>query len=180
MNALADRITSELQRLVGRPFTDCRRVCNLHIFEFGPKQKRVNRKGQVVELAETRIHVSCPWRVVQQGRILFGSDDLYWPADDAIPLDDFDWHKHNSVLDVASREWLGQHRDAPLKVISAAGNDCGGFRIQLEESVLFEAFPCSSPSRDYSEHWSLLDDRSGGTYLEVTANGIEEQDEPLE
>lgn len=180
MNGLADRITFELQRLVGQPFTDCWRVSNMQIFEFGPQRDIVNRKGQVVQAADIKIHVQCPWRVVREGRILFGSRDLLWPADHRVPLDDFDYDKHQTVLDVLKSQWFDEHRKAPLKVIGVSGDDYGGFRIELGGSVFLEVFPCKSGPREGSEHWRLLDNRSDGPHFVVTPYGIEREDEPPE
>lgn len=178
MRTLADRITDELQVLIGKPMGDCWRATNMQIFEFGPRHKFVNRKGEEVEGSDVRLHVQCRWRMVDAARILFGRDDLLRPADEAISLDDFDWDKGDSILDVVQRNWFAGLRAAPLHVVNATGDTYGGFRISFERDVALEAFPCDSDRGEYHEHWRLLGHRSDGTHFVITGYGIE--DDPHE
>lgn len=174
MTTLADRITTELQVLIGEPMSDCWRAANMQIFEFGPRHKWVNRKGEEVEGGDLRLHVQCRWRIVDAARIVFGRDDLLRPADENVSLDDFDWDKDDSVLDVVKRDWFAQRRTAPLHVVNATGDIYGGFRITLEQDVVLEAFPCDSERGEYSEHWRLLGHRSNGSHFVITGYGIED------
>jgi hypothetical protein len=126
---LASLISAELRVLVGQPIADCWRAANMAIFEFGPRQRIVNRKGDEVEVAELRLHVQCRWRVVDTAGIISGSDDINYPADENVSLDEFDWDEQESVLDIRRREWITQSRDIALKVTGVAGDAYGGVRI---------------------------------------------------
>src|SRR4030042_7067785 len=117
MSELAHHISVELRVLIGQRIVDCWRVANMAVFEFGPRQRIVNSKGEEVEVSELRLHVQCRWRMVDEAGILFGSDALNYPADENVPLEDFDWDKQDSVLDIRRREWFIQNRDRALKVI---------------------------------------------------------------
>ena len=174
MTTLAGRITAELQVLIGEPLSDCWRVSNMPIFEFGPRHKFLNRKGEEVEGSDLRLHLQCRWRIVDAERILFGRDDILRPADENISPDDFDWDEDDSVFDVVRRKWFAERRSVPLHVVSATGDIYGGFRITLEQDVVLEAFPCDSNRGEYSEHWSLLNDRSEGSYFVVMGYGVED------
>ena len=146
----------------------------MQIFEFGPKKKFLNRKGEEVEGSELRLHVQCRWRFVDATRIVFARDDLLRPADQAISVEDFDWDKEDSVLDVVQRLWFVNHRDHPLKVVQVRGDVYGGCRIDLEEQFTLELFPCDSDRGEYSEHWRLLGHRSDGSHFVVNGQGIAE------
>lgn len=172
MGTLADRISDELRVLVGQPISDGWRVANMQIFEFGPLRKRINRKGEEVESGELKLHIQCRWRMVDRTRILFARDDLLRPADESISLDDFDWDKQESKLDVVNRAWFAEHHTKPLCVISASGDDYGGFRLALEENVALEVFPCDSNRGEYSEHWRLLGHRKDGSHFVIDGNGV--------
>lgn len=176
MSTLSERIESEMQVLLGQPLSGCWRVSNMQIFEFGPQRKYLNRKGEQVQGSDFRLHVQCRWRVVDGVQILFARDDLLHPANEATPIDDFDWDKEASVLDVAQRSWFDTHRANPLKVVQVAGDQYGGCRIDLEENVTLELFPCDSGRGEYSEHWRLLGHRQDGTHFVVTGDGIERDD----
>ena len=174
MNALADQITAELRVLIGEPMSDCWRAANMQVFEFGPVHKFVNRKGEEVEGSNLELHVQCRWRMVDRTRILFARDDLLRPANKDIPLDDFDWDKDESVLDVVQREWFAEHRVAPFHVINATGDIYGGCQIELKDHVFLELFPCDSDRGEYSEHWRLLGHNSDGSHFVVTGYGVED------
>jgi hypothetical protein len=173
MISLADRITDELQVLVGKPVSDCWRVANMQVFGFGPLHKYLNRKGVEVEGTDLRLHVQCRWRLVDAEGIIFGSNDLLRPADESVSLESFDWDKDASVLDVVQQMWLAERRAAPLDVVSASGDIYGGFRIGLARHVVLEAFPCGCDRGEPSEHWRLLGHRAGGHHFVVTTHGIE-------
>ncbi len=174
MTILADRITVELQVLIGEPMSDCWRAADMQIFEFGPMHKFINREGEEVEHSDLSLHVQCPWRIVDAVQIMFGYDDLHRPADKNTSLDDFDWDKDDSVLDVVQRNWFAKRRTAPLHVVNVTGDIYGGFRITLEQDVVLEALPCDSRRGEYSEHWRLLGHRSDGSHFVVTGYGIED------
>jgi hypothetical protein len=173
MNGLAERITAELWVLVGEPISDCWRAANMQVFEFGPAKKYRNRKGDEVEGSDLKLHVQCPWRMVDGSQILFARDDLLRAANQDIPIDEFDWDKDDSVLDIVQRQWFEDHRAAPLKVVHVAGDQYGGCQIRLEGGMLLELFPCDSDRGEYSEHWRLLDDRRDSYHFVVTGYGVE-------
>lgn len=173
MVTLAQRITEELQTLVGKPLWDSFRATNMQIFEFGTRQPIVNRKGEEVEVGEVTLHVQCRWRIVDSDQILFGRDDLNYPADDSIPLEEFDWDKDKSVLDVKLRTWFEQRVAAPPKVVNVQGDMYGGFQVQLEHGLRLDAFPCDSCRGEYSEHWRLRGHRPDQSHFVVTGDGVE-------
>lgn len=173
MESLADRITSELQVLIGQPIGDCWRAANMQVFEFGPRRQRQNRKGEVVEVSDIRLHIQCRWRFMDTQSILFGRDDLNYPADETTPPEQFDWDKADSVLDVAQREWFDKHRPLRPMVQEVQGDAYGGFRIALAGGFALECFPCDSRRGEYSEHWRLLGHRADGSHFVVTGDGIE-------
>jgi len=148
----------------------------MQIFEFGPRRRVVNRQGQEIEVSQFALHVQCRWRMLHRSKILFGGDDLDYPADETMSLDDFDWDTHESALDVKRRRWFAEHYDLPVHVVSVSGDDCGGFRIMLERGFALEAFPCDSRRGEYSEHWRLLGHRPDDSHFVVTGYGVEGED----
>ena len=172
MATLVDQITCELQTLIGRPLGGCWRAVNMQIFEFGPRRRIRNRKGEMVEVGEIGLHIQCRWRFVDGRSILFGRDDLNYPADARIDPEEFDWDKDRSVLDVKLRAWLETHRPAPV-VEAVAGDLYGGFRISLTGGFALECFPCDSRRGEYSEHWRLLRHHGDGSHFVVTGDGVE-------
>lgn len=177
MSTLADRITTELRVLLGQPLADCWRMANMQIFEFGPRRCIVNREGVEVEVSELKLHVQCRRRLVDGSQILFARDDLNLPADEAVPIEDFDWDKHESMLDVTQRQWFERPRDVLPKVVGVRGDVYGGFQVELEGGFVLEVFPCDSARGEYSEHWRLLGHRADGSHFVVTGYGIEAEDD---
>ncbi len=181
MTGLAERISAELRVLIGEPISVCWRAANMQVFEFGRPKTFLNRKGEQVEGSDLRLHVQCRWRMVDGCRILFARDDLLRPANEDIPIDEFDWDKDDSVLDVVQRKWFEDRRVTPLKVVRVAGDKYGGCQVEFEHGVVLELFPCDSDRGEYSEHWRLLGHRPDGSHFVVTGHGVEgDQDSPDE
>lgn len=160
MKGLAERISEALSVLIGKPIFDCWRVANMQIFEFGECQKILNRRGCEVEVADWKLHLQCRWRMVDGESIVFGNDDLYYPADEKLPWDEFDWDKQESVLDLRQQEWFAINRDKKRKVTDAIGDIYGGFQIKLEGGFRLEAFPCKSFQDEHCEQWRLFESES--------------------
>ena len=104
----------------------------MQMFGFGPRHPKLNRRGETIEVCQFGLHIQCRWRLVNATQIVFGSDDLHYPADDAIPWDKFDWDKNPSVLDVVQHEWFAQRMLVPLTVLNVCGDKYGGFQVQLD------------------------------------------------
>ncbi|MCC6126248.1 MAG: hypothetical protein IT426_14920 [Pirellulales bacterium] len=179
MTTISEKITAELSVLLGQPIGDCWRAANMQIFEFGSRHRKLNRMGEEIEVSDFRLHVQCRWRMTDAKSIIFGRDDLNYPADDSILLEEFDWDKQPSVLDMRQKQWFEEHRAQPLKVVYAHGDVYGGFRIALEGDFALEAFSCDSRKDEYSEHWRLLGHRTDGAHFVVTGHGIEGKDREL-
>lgn len=178
MGNLADQITAALSVLIEQPFSGCNRAADMHMFRFGPWRKKTNRKGELTEVTPLCLSVQCRWRVVDQDRILFGRDDLLYPADESISLDDFDCDKQQSRADRLRREWFDQHQTAPPVVTKVRGDRYGGFRIELSGGFALESFPCDSRRGEYSEHWRLMrHEPPDSKHFVVCGHGIEGDDD---
>jgi hypothetical protein len=171
VKSLGDQITAELQVLVEQPIGDCWRAADMAIFEFGPRRQMVNRYGQEVETSDISLHLQCRWRFVGERGVVFGSDDLYLPADPDMPADEFDWDKHDSVLDVLRRGWFEQRRGSLPVVEEVVGDDYGGFRVLIFGGFALECLPCDS--RRHKERWRMLGHRDDGEHLVVRGDGVE-------
>ena len=77
MSSLQERAAAAFGALVGKRLTLTKSSGNLRAFHFGD----VRRTENTVQ-AEYALHVSCPWRMERDGRILTGSGDYYSRADD--------------------------------------------------------------------------------------------------
>ena len=172
MEPLADRITSELRTLVGQQLGDCGRAANMQVFGFGPRLPTRSRQGEFVEVSGIRLHIQCRWRFVDGRSILFGRDDLSYPANESTPLEEFDWDKADSVLDIAQRRWFEEDRTTPPMVREVQGDAYGGFRIELAGGYALECFPCDSRRGEYSEHWRLFGHRADGSHFVVCGDGV--------
>ena len=168
---LAAKITSELHALLGEPLAECGRVANMQMFGFGPPTRSVTLLGKVVEHSKYSLHLQCRWRFTNEHEILFGSDDLNYPADENTSLEGFDWDQSPSLLDVKQQEWFTQHGGS-MQVTEVIGDRYGGFRVLLEQGIVLEAFPCDSRRDDYSEHWRFFGHRADESHFVVSRESI--------
>lgn len=169
MDALVDKIRSELSALVGLPITDCWRVANMQVFGFGPKSFIRSSKGGEVETSQINLHVQCRWRFVDAHRVLFGSDDLSYPAEENMDVKAFDWASSESLLDAKQKQWFIGHPS--MKMTSALGDPYGGFAICFEGGFSLQSFPCGSQRGEPSEHWRMFGHRADGSHFVVFGDG---------
>jgi hypothetical protein len=71
------RARTLLQSVVGKPFTGVGRALDMGIISFGQDVEWIDpTTGSTRRGGEYAVHAQCPFRVVRQGRILVGSDDI--------------------------------------------------------------------------------------------------------
>jgi hypothetical protein len=165
-----DEITDALQILIGQPIGRSRRAANMQIFSFGQLITSHNRKGEQIEIETFALHVQCQWRFTAQGRILFGRHDLWLPADERIALDEFDYDKQPSRLDITQRQVFASLMNVGATVTAAGATQYGGFSIEIGGVSTLEAWP--SGSADKSELWRLFRNEEESQHFVVKANGV--------
>jgi hypothetical protein len=171
MPSLADRITAQLQVLVGQPVGDCWRAADMIVFEFGPRRRITNRRGEEIEVGDVRLHIQCPWRLVSPSSLHFGRADVFVPvpvfaapgprtaeAADGGTIDG------ETRLDRLRRVWNDRHVDAGLRVETACGDPYAGFRLEFTGGWALETFPTTAASS--CEQWRLL--RADGAHFVVS------------
>lgn len=126
----------------------------------------------MIEVSDLRLDIQCQWRFVDGDSILFGRDDLAYPASAAVPVEQFDWEKADSFLDVARREWFDKYRPSLPVVCEVDGDAYGGFRIALAGGFALECFPSGGRRSDDSELWRLFGHRTDGLHFVVTGDGM--------
>ena len=177
------RIEAALAPLIGLPLTDCWRPniegfqC-LQRFEFGAQHPTTNRQGKPLTFGEYALHVSCPWRIIGQGRILAAYNDLYYPADSPTESggsDDFDVYKRGaSQRDRQVQHFVERLEASPLVVERIEADEVGSVYVTLGRGYQLEILPMDSLRFEF---WRLLKAERGNKSEEhfvVTGRGIEE------
>jgi len=172
MNHLAQQITTELRLLIGQPLSGISRAADMQMFGFGPCREITNRQGEIVARPEISLHVQCRWRMVDGRSILFGRDDLLYPANKEIPVLEFDYDEAPSVLDATSQQWWRAQATNPPRILDATGDAYGGFQIELEGGLFLEAMPCDSARSE--ENWRLFGHRDDDSHFVVCGYGVED------
>ena len=147
---------------------------NMEMFAFGARRKRVNRRGDEVEIGDYALHIQCPWRIYGADGIVVGSEDRRYPAVESVALHDFDPDSDAAEVrcEVNIKAWLTKHAADPLRVEQVETDSLGGFRLRLTHGDVLEAVPVDSCRGEYSERWRLFRPGSEGHFV-VTGYGIE-------
>jgi hypothetical protein len=162
---MKDGTPAALRRLVGTHLTDVGRAADLQCFTFTNAQ---------TEAAGIALHIACPWRVSNAGRIVVGAGDYWRPASADVGYDSaFDTGAVRSrLLDVgnaAMRDVIAQH---PPVVLTATTDPVGGVRLELSDGYVIEAFPdAACVDHDESEFWRLFE--PDGPHLVVSSDGLD-------
>jgi hypothetical protein len=108
--------------------------------------------GQLRTVGEWALHIQCPWRIRQRGRLVVASGDIYY-SPSGEPLDDWD-KPRNSKFDVTAAKLCDEFSVAPPFVVAIGVDDVGGFSIEIANDYRFDVFPNCSIAND--EHWRLF------------------------
>jgi hypothetical protein len=169
---LQDQIIEALSVLIGLPLWEAVRAMNMEMFSFGERRKRLNRKGEEIEIGEYALHVQCPWRIIGLNRIVVGYEDRNYPEDE-----DSDWQAFNpdgpTRCEARVAAWLREYSGSPLIVERVEADAVGGFKLFLHHGFILEAFPADSLQGEYSEHWRLLQPSEKKKHFVITGYGVE-------
>ena len=68
-----------LNSILGKPLRYIKRCSDMIDIGFGDMIKELNSKGKTQIKPEFAIHIQCPFRVIIEGSIVVGSEDIYIP-----------------------------------------------------------------------------------------------------
>jgi hypothetical protein len=179
-----ERIEEALQCLVGLEFWGAGRITNLLMFEFGPRQLRINRHGKEYEVGTHALHVQCAWHLAHSPRILIGSRDrLYKFPNDDPEINHYDKEVHTwpkdepSWLDYRLLRFFNQCKENPVFVQTIQADNLGGMIIELSSGYTLSVFPdCSAADNpeDDEEYWRFFElNATDRPHFVVTGHGIE-------
>lgn len=106
------------------------------------------------EVGEWALHLQCPWRFVRDGRIVLGSNDFYYRAEDGESLDR-DSESRSLFLLKASLldEFLNSE---VVSVVDVHSSGAGAFELIIEDGLVFSVMPVESPEVSDGESWRLF------------------------
>ena len=175
--AIRREIEAALAPLVGLPLTVATRAVDMATFGFGALPAAVT--GTTGAVAAYRLHIQEIWRIEQEGEILVGYADYFFPPDGSrVARADFTARdaprtRRDDLVDA----WVAHDPDGPHVVAAVRGTRAGDLAIAFGDGCVLETFACSvSTAADGSdEFWRLIPPRATGaepTFV-VTAHGIE-------
>src|SRR6266436_2857546 len=148
MEDMQTRILEALQPLTGLSLSIARNAGNMKNFQFGRIQPHPSGKGTVGEYA---LHIQCPWRMIQAGKILTGSCDYYEQHADGAdentggPTGNLQQRKLFSLLRGYDPKTRSLVNDAGGLVVESIRSDTyGGLEIEFSGSVSLQIFPDGS------------------------------------
>jgi hypothetical protein len=145
-------IQQALTPVVGLPLRCIGRAANLLWLHFGEMRTVPARGGGTKTFGQWAIHVQCPWRICQLGRIVVAYHDYYYsPEGDA--LDDWD-SPGKSRFDSLAAGLCAEFEARPPVVASVAPDDVGGFSLLFVADYRLDVFP--DDSDDSSERWRVF------------------------
>jgi hypothetical protein len=157
------------------------RHSGLTVFHFG-EVRPVDGGGTVGQFA---LHIQCPWRIAATDRIITGSPDYWYPADES--LDWSAWEKDRSTPSLQEKRLLDlfcgydpetgacENITDKLIVEKVSADDYGGAQVQLSGSYSLELFPASTCEFHGFENWRLFQPGSDADHFVVMGNGVLER-----
>lgn len=148
-----------LQKLIGQPLVDMWRVLNMAVFAFGDDVKWISTDSGERTGSRYALHVQCPFRLLRNGRVLVGSDDLWVEAKNPSAVRSSEGQEETYYDLVVSRIVRGT-KESPLIVRSIRTSGCGDLALDLSDGVAIEVVPTSARP---SEAWRFLE--RGGEHV---------------
>ncbi|MEJ2215898.1 MAG: hypothetical protein P8099_04710 [Gemmatimonadota bacterium] len=171
-----DLVARELARLVGLPLWAVGRAADLVWWQFGERVVAPTARDPDRIVGELALHLQCPWRFTAGTSIVAGADDLYCPADPAVPLYDFDWTaSRDSVLDRILNAF--SNRFGEPRVVGVEVDDFGGFALRFEHELSLAVFPDSANGRPFREMWRLFEPGRDTNHFVVGNSGLQPSDD---
>jgi hypothetical protein len=177
-STLADEIGKAFAPLIGLRLA-LSRYSGMQSFHFG-EVRRVER-GSIGQFA---FHVQCPWRIVAHDRIVTGSPDHWYPADENVDWNA--WEKDRSTPSLQEERILelfcGYDPDTgacenitkELLVETVDADNCGGVQVQMSGGYSLQLFPAGALF-DGSEHWRLFQPDRDADHFVFTSQGALER-----
>jgi hypothetical protein len=123
----------------------------MEMFEFGAQVPFTNRHGIADAAGEYALHVQCPWRIVRNGKVVVGYDDLHEDAPDPSP-DGADADSDRNLRDVLLAGFLA---DGNKHVVTGCETTAAGdVRLTLDHDAVLELLPVAAA--EHFEFWRLL------------------------
>ncbi|HEY3781982.1 MAG TPA: hypothetical protein VGL56_12930 [Fimbriimonadaceae bacterium] len=130
-NPTKEEIYAALQTYIGLPLTDMWRPA-YQVFEFGEQKPRgLNERGQEYWSADLQMDVSGPWRILHNGRILFGRED-YRQREFL--------SGHPTAASKATEEFFDKVEEGKLVCLSVTIPFGADIRIELSEDYVIQSF----------------------------------------
>ena len=164
---MAVHIENTLQELIGFKLTQTSRSANMECLKFG---FRINNKNQ--NIGEFGLHIQTGWRMVNEEKILVGSNDLYEPNSENQSELDFDYEDGN-LRDEKLKNIINSDTLIVSKVLV---DKIGGLNILFNDKTELQIIPINSSESEYNEFWRLIDNRkTESKHLVARISGIENE-----
>lgn len=151
------RLKRSLQVLVGLPLSIARDAASMKVFHFGEVKPHPSGAGTVGAYA---LHIQCPWRFVDEKRVVTGTSDRFADPADETEVDDdprtgnLQLIKIESLLkgyDAETRSFVNATEQ--LVVISVSTDRFGGADLLLTGGYRLQIFPDGS----FDEAWRFIE-----------------------
>ena len=166
-----------LEPLIGLPLWSMGRAGTLIWLQFGQKRRVKNRFGnqKTKAVGEYALHLQSHWRLTRDSRILVGHQDMYYPANQRLQPEKFDWQQPGLSRCDQTLHALFRRNLQPWIVQAIDTDSFGGISIEFADGQGLETFTAGvargelwrllQPNR-CTPHFVVTLDPSGMAYIE--------------
>jgi hypothetical protein len=154
--------------LIGLQLWSSGRASDLQWFQFGQRRTVNDHRGRSKEVGQYALHVQCAWRIIQGDRVIVGSRDLHYPADEGQNRQEFDWEVVGGNRRDKQVEAFFEDGTRPLLVREIRVGEAGSFTIALDFGYALGVFPDDSSA---DEHWRIFKPYAEEPHFVVTGEG---------
>lgn len=149
-------LKNTLSILIEQPMIQIGRASDMLWIHFGKLIEVKNYRGIYHKKGEYSLHIQCPWRFIQNDKLILGSNDFYSPVNNK-EKDKFQWDILGAnMFDIKAEELKKEVLPSIVKKLEV--DIIGSINIYVEKEIVLQVFPVNSIVQ---ENWRFINNLTG-------------------
>ena len=166
-----EMLENKLIVLSNLPMQSFFRAVDMLVIGFGDIIEVTNWRGQIEKVAQYRIHIQSPWRLLLDETVLIASSDIYEPNTETEWSENFDWDVFGANLfDELCKKKIEKLYNQ-IFVNEIILDEYGGMRMIFDSGHVLELF--SDTSNQETELWRFFESGKMDSHFVVYVNRVE-------
>ena len=142
----------ELKKVEGKKINEIGRAADMLWIGFGEKTEKIFPNGKTKQRHAYSLHLQCPWRIVDNSKVILGSYDMYITKCENDEYEYASGDDFNTIFDENAK--LFNKDIFPLNVLKVQLDAIGNIKIEFQHNYYLEVFIHSSIEKEF---WRFIE-----------------------